>query len=96
MPKELGYIGVRDIVTVVNVEGDGPTLYGAASCGTEYLGQVGQVIHNDGFGLCTVKFPNGNTKMFGNIRDLRYATKEEIEQAGIIEIDGFHIFPINP
>ena len=76
-PREWGYIDNGDLVKVINVGSGGTPIDGVTSDDKRYLGKIGTVINNNGWGLCTVEFPDGSRVRFWNGADLEYATEKE-------------------
>jgi serine protease Do len=75
--KEIHKRKPGDIVKVINVEGGGTIEDGLATDDRKYLGKIGEVTYNNGWGMCTVSFADGEKADFWNNRDLEYATKKE-------------------
>ncbi len=80
MPRKLGYIDEGDVIRVKNVEGGGTYMDGVATNDKRFKGMIGMVTYNNGWGLCTVRFANGEEAQLWNERDLEYVSGKEIQR----------------
>lgn len=71
MPKDKGYISTGDRIVVKNVENFNSG-FGGTSLREEDLGQIGVVIHEDGWGHCEVRLDNGREISCWNGKNLDY------------------------
>jgi hypothetical protein len=69
MPKSLGYISTGDRV-VIKSRGH-QTGFGGNDL-SKHIGKHGEVLHEDGFGLCRVALDDGSRVTAWNSADLEY------------------------